>query len=143
MKNILSRTSEDTFNFGRTLGSGIKSGITISLEGDLGSGKTTFTQGLAKGLGVSDQYIITSPTFTLINEYPAAPLTLYHLDLYRLSSYDELSDIGFEELLKNTGVIVVEWPQILKKNNFPFDMNIKFDFDRDYNRIISLGTRTK
>jgi tRNA threonylcarbamoyladenosine biosynthesis protein TsaE len=138
MKTILSKTSEDTFNLGRELGKKASGSLSISLDGDLGSGKTTFTQGLAKGLGVSDKYIITSPTFTLINEYPAAPFTLYHLDLYRLGSYDELSHIGFDELLGDNSIIVVEWPQILKENDFPFDLDIGFQFDADYNRIITV-----
>ena len=138
MKNILSETSEDTFKLGQTIGQQINGSISIALDGELGSGKTTFTQGLAKGLSVSNEYIITSPTFTLINEYPAGPFTLYHLDLYRLSSYDELCYIGFEELLGNNSIIVVEWPQILKDDNFPFDLDIRFQFDADYNRIIMI-----
>ena len=146
MKSILSKTSEDTFKLGQTIAhtlmqnllQQINGSISIALDGELGAGKTTFTQGLAKGLGVPSEYIITSPTFTLINEYPAAPFILYHLDLYRLGSYDELCYIGFEELLEKNSIIVVEWPQILKENGFSFDMNIKFSFDADYNRIIDI-----
>ena len=79
-----------------------------ALNGDLGSGKTTFVQGLANGLGVPRNYVITSPTFTLINEYPGR-LPLFHVDLYRIADVEELENIGFFDLLTGDGVVAVEW----------------------------------
>jgi tRNA threonylcarbamoyladenosine biosynthesis protein TsaE len=139
MKTIESKTEKDTLNLGETMGKLISQGLSIALKGDLGAGKTTFVKGLAKGLGVSEAYYITSPTFTIINEYPAfPPFTLYHLDLYRLSSADELEYIGFDDLIDDNHIIVVEWPQILKDISYKFDIDIHFEFDEHYNRHISV-----
>jgi tRNA threonylcarbamoyladenosine biosynthesis protein TsaE len=138
MKTLESKTAEETFDLGETMGRQISQGMAIALKGDLGAGKTTFVKGLAKGLGVSEDYYITSPTFTIINEYPVPPLTLCHLDLYRLSSADELDYIGFDDIVDDNHVIVVEWPEILKDISFPFDMEIRFEFDENYNRRISV-----
>ncbi|WP_457551396.1 tRNA (adenosine(37)-N6)-threonylcarbamoyltransferase complex ATPase subunit type 1 TsaE [Desulfobacula sp.] len=138
MKTFESKNSNHTLLLGEHLGENISQGITIALKGELGAGKTTFVQGFAKGLGVSEKYYITSPTYNIINEYPAGPLTLCHLDLYRLESFEELETIGFEDLVDDTHIIVVEWPQILKRVSFQFDVEINFKFDADYNRIISI-----
>ena len=138
MKTLESKTAEETLALGEAMGRQISQGLAMALKGDLGAGKTTFVKGLAKGLGVSEDYYITSPTFTIINEYPASPLTLYHLDLYRLSSADELDYIGFDDIVDDNHVIVVEWPDILKDISFPFDIEIRFEFDESYNRRISV-----
>lgn len=139
MKPIVSKTAEETLALGESMGRLISQGMSIALKGDLGAGKTTFVKGFAKGLGVSEEYYITSPTFTLINEYPASPpFTLYHLDLYRLSSADELEYIGFDDIIDNNHIMVVEWPEILKDISFEFDIEIRFEFDEHYNRCISV-----
>ena len=138
MKPIESKTEEDTLALGEAMGKLISQGLSIALKGDLGAGKTTFVKGLAKGLGVSEEYYITSPTFTLINEYPASSFTLYHLDLYRLSCSDELEYIGFDDIIDDNHVIVVEWPEILKDISFEFDIELHFQFDEQYNRSISV-----
>ena len=138
MKKIISLTSEQTLDLGRQIGQAILSPFAIALKGDLGSGKTTLVQGLAEGLGVGDDYYITSPTYTIINEYPARKIRLCHLDLYRLGSADELEYIGFDDLAGPDAVIVVEWPGFLEEMQYKFDLEIKFEFDADYNRIISL-----
>ncbi len=138
MTRIVSKTTDDTLSLAKKMGETITSGISIALIGDLGAGKTTFVQGLAKGLGVSEKYYITSPTYTLINTYPADPFTLCHLDLYRLGAPDELEYIGFDDLLVANHIIVVEWPQILNDISFKFDLEINFQFDDQYNRIISM-----
>ncbi|CCK79252.1 tRNA (adenosine(37)-N6)-threonylcarbamoyltransferase complex ATPase subunit type 1 TsaE [Desulfobacula toluolica] len=137
MKILTSKSSKQTHNLGMALGQNISQGISIALIGDLGAGKTTFVQGLARGLCVSEKYYITSPTYTIINEYPAGLFTLCHLDLYRLGSADELEYIGFDDLVDDTHIMVVEWPQILKDVLFSFDLEINFKFDEHYNRIIS------
>ena len=142
MKIIESKTSEQTLLFGEHMGKKISKeiclGVSIALNGELGAGKTTFVQGFAKGLGVSEKYYITSPTYNIVNEYPAGALTLCHLDLYRLESMEELETIGFDDLIDDAHIIVVEWPEILKRVSFKFDIEINFKFDEHYNRILSV-----
>lgn len=136
MKTIVSNSADETLALAKNIGRSIKTGFSIALTGDLGAGKTTFVQGLAKGLGVPEAYYITSPTFTILNTYPAGRLTLCHLDLYRLADADELEYIGFNDLVSPDNIIVVEWPGLLKDISFTFDLEVKFDFDPQYNRII-------
>ncbi len=107
--------AEEMQEFGRQLGRRLRVGDVVLLHGDLGSGKTTLTQGIAAALGIGG--VIQSPTFTFMSEYPAAlvdgtRVTLYHLDLYRLQSTDELGDIGWDEAIAPVlGVTVIEWPE--------------------------------
>jgi tRNA threonylcarbamoyladenosine biosynthesis protein TsaE len=138
MKSIYSESAEQTHLLGLKIGQTITQNISIALNGDLGAGKTTFVQGLARGLGISDKYYITSPTFNIISDYPAKGFTLSHLDLYRISDVDELEHIGFDDLLDDNHIIVVEWPKLLKDISFKFDIEVNFEFDKDYNRIITV-----
>ena len=105
---ITTHSADKTRQLGRLIGRLIDQPVIIALIGDLGSGKTAFVQGLAAGLEVPAEYYITSPTFTLINEYPGR-LPLYHADLYRLETIGDLEDIGLDELLYGRGVLAVEW----------------------------------
>jgi len=107
---ILSNSAEDTLRLGEILGRCLAPGDVVALVGELGSGKTCITQGIARGLGVSPNDPVTSPTFTLINEYPG-DVTLYHLDIYRLSGPVDLEDLGYEEYFYGDGVVVVEWAE--------------------------------
>lgn len=109
---ITTRTIGETQDLSQKLGGLVKHPLIIALRGDLGSGKTAFVQGLARGLEVPDGYYITSPTFTLINEYPGR-LPLVHVDLYRLEEIDDLEDIGLDELLYDQAVIAIEWSEKL------------------------------
>ncbi len=138
MKTLHSKNAEQTHALGQNIGQTITQNISIALNGDLGAGKTTFVQGLAKGLGISKDYYITSPTFNIINDYPSKNFTLSHLDLYRLADVDELEYIGFDDLLDSNHIIVVEWPQLLNDISYKFDIVINFEFDDDFNRIISV-----
>lgn len=104
--SFVSTGPEETLEFGRRLGQLLQPGDVVCLEGELGAGKTVLTQGIAKGMGM-DCYV-TSPTYTLINEYPG-DVSLYHFDLYRLEDADELYHIGGEDLLYGEGVSVLEW----------------------------------
>lgn len=88
----------------------LKAGDVLALDGDLGAGKTAFTRGLARGLGFDGP--VTSPTFTIVNEYEGGRLPLFHFDLYRLSSPEELFDIGWEDYLDRGGVCCVEWSRL-------------------------------
>ena len=106
--DIMSQSVGETKKLGQKIGTLLQYPLIIALIGDLGSGKTAFVQGLAAGLDVSADYYITSPTFTLINEYPGR-LPLFHVDLYRLEAVDDLDDIGLDELLSDRAVIAIEW----------------------------------
>jgi tRNA threonylcarbamoyladenosine biosynthesis protein TsaE len=108
---LISKSPLETLQIGRSLGAGLKGGDCVALKGELGAGKTCLTQGIAKGLGVPDGYAVTSPTFTLINEYPGKETTLFHLDIYRLTGSEDLEQIGYEEYLTRGGVLVVEWAE--------------------------------
>ena len=94
---------------GAALGKQMKAGTVIAYRGDLGAGKTAFTRGLARGLGYTDP--VTSPTYTIVNEYLGGRLPLFHFDMYRLKSSDDLWDIGWEDYLERGGVCAVEWSE--------------------------------
>ena len=99
----------ETEAIGAALGKIIKPGTVIAYRGDLGAGKTAFTRGLAAGLGYTD--IVTSPTYTIVNEYMGGRLPLFHFDMYRLRCSDDLFDIGWEDYLERGGVCAVEWSE--------------------------------
>ena len=101
-------SASQTQELGRQLGKALEMGCVIALVGDLGAGKTCFVQGLARGLDVPEDIPITSPSYTLVNEYPAR-LTLQHADLYRLTGDADLEDIGLFDLADANSVVVVEW----------------------------------
>ena len=103
---LLSHSPEDTEDIGARLAEQLEPGAVVAFTGDLGAGKTAFTRGLARGLGIPDR--ITSPTFTIVNEYEGGRLPLFHFDMYRLGSADELFDIGWEDYLRRGGVCAVE-----------------------------------
>ena len=100
---------EETENLGAALAEKLTPGTVIAYRGDLGAGKTAFTRGLARGLGCREQ--VTSPTYTIVNEYLGGRLPLFHFDMYRLSSSDDLWDIGWEDYLERGGVCAVEWSE--------------------------------
>jgi tRNA threonylcarbamoyladenosine biosynthesis protein TsaE len=142
MKQIISKSPEQTQEAAMRLGLYIRKqhlSCAIALTGTLGCGKTCFVQGLARGLDVADGYYITSPTFTIMNEYPAGKMRLCHLDLYRLSDPDELDYIGIEDQMGQDSVTVVEWPDLLIETGFEFDLHIHFEFDADFNRKITFS----
>ena len=94
---------------GVALGKALNPGTVIAYRGDLGAGKTAFTRGLARGLGCAEQ--VTSPTYTIVNEYLSGRMPLFHFDMYRLHSADDLWDIGWEDYLERGGVCAVEWSE--------------------------------
>ena len=100
---------EETQELGRRLGERLGPGAVVAFTGDLGAGKTAFTRGLAQGLGIQER--VTSPTFTIVNEYEGGRLPLFHFDMYRLASSEELFDIGWEDYLVRGGVCAVEWSE--------------------------------
>ena len=100
---------EETEAVGQQLAEKLRPGTVIAFLGDLGAGKTAFTRGLARGLGAADR--VTSPTYTIVNEYLGGRMPLFHFDMYRLGSSDELFDIGWEDYLERGGVCAVEWSE--------------------------------
>lgn len=112
MLKYLTLSAEETSKIGERLGKLVGIGNIICLSGDLGAGKTAFTKGIAKGLGVVDY--VTSPTYTIINEYEGR-LPLYHFDVYRLNDVEEMYELGYEEYFFGDGVVVLEWADIVKE----------------------------
>ena len=105
----ITNSPSETEAVGAALGKILPPGTVLAYRGDLGAGKTAFTRGLAKGLGCTD--IVTSPTYTIVNEYLSGRLPLFHFDMYRLASSDDLWDIGWEDYLERGGVCAVEWSE--------------------------------
>ncbi len=103
-----SNSAEDTFAFGQRLGREAVPGEIICLDGDLGVGKTVFTQGFAAGLGIDDY--VNSPTFNIVKEYEGGRLPLYHFDVYRIGDPSEMEEIGYEDYFYGQGVSIIEWP---------------------------------
>ncbi|MCD7918538.1 MAG: tRNA (adenosine(37)-N6)-threonylcarbamoyltransferase complex ATPase subunit type 1 TsaE [Clostridiales bacterium] len=104
-------SAAETEALGERLASALGQGAVLAYTGDLGAGKTAFTRGLARGLGFTGR--VTSPTFTIVNEYEGGRLPLFHFDMYRLSGSDELYDIGWEDYLARGGICAVEWSEIV------------------------------
>ena len=105
----LTNSPEQTEEVGAALSKVLSPGTVIAYRGDLGAGKTAFTRGLARGLGVADP--VTSPTYTIVNEYLGGRMPLFHFDMYRLHSSDDLWDIGWEDYLERGGICAVEWSE--------------------------------
>lgn len=112
MKNIVINSLEETKEFGYRLGNLLNKGDVVCLSGDLGAGKTTLSKSIAKGLDVEED--VTSPTFTIINEYEGR-LPLYHFDVYRIMDIEEMYEIGYEEYFYGDGVCIVEWASQIKE----------------------------
>ena len=106
---FLTNSPEETEKVGAALGKILNPGTILAYRGDLGAGKTAFTRGLARGLGYAEP--VTSPTYTIVNEYLGGRLPLFHFDMYRLASSDDLWDIGWEDYLDRNGVCAVEWSE--------------------------------
>ena len=105
----ITHSPEETRALGRTLAQALQGGAVVAFTGDLGAGKTAFVSGMAEGLGIEER--VTSPTFTIVNEYEGGRLPLFHFDMYRLGSADELFHIGWEDYLARNGVCAVEWSE--------------------------------
>ena len=106
---FLTNSPEETEAIGKRLGEKLTPGAVIAYQGDLGAGKTAFTRGVARGLGAKEQ--VTSPTYTIVNEYLSGKYPLFHFDMYRLASSDDLFDIGWEDYLDRGGICAVEWSE--------------------------------
>lgn len=130
-----SHSPQETEALGQRLAAELRPGQVIALRGDLGAGKTAFTRGLARGLGITDP--VTSPTYTIVNEYPQGRIPLFHFDMYRLTGPDDLFDIGWEDYLDRGGVCVVEWSEnVAEALENPVTVTIRKVAGREEERII-------
>ena len=111
MIKIITKTPQELAYLGGRMAQLLQPGDFLALDGDLGAGKTLFTQGLAQGLEVAEE--ISSPTFTIIHEYESGGLPLYHMDVYRIKHPEEMYDLGYEEYFYGNGITVVEWAQLI------------------------------
>lgn len=107
-----SESERETEQLGEALAKRLPPGTVVAFTGDLGAGKTAFVRGMARGLGIRQR--VTSPTFTIVNEYEGGTLPLFHFDMYRLHSSEELFDIGWEDFLRRGGICAVEWSEIIQ-----------------------------
>ena len=105
----ITHSPEETQALGSALAAVLQPGTVLAYTGDLGAGKTAFTRGIARGLGIREP--VTSPTYTIVNEYPQGRLPLFHFDMYRLTSSEDLWDIGWEDYLQRGGICCVEWSE--------------------------------
>ena len=110
---IETRSPEETFQVGKSLGEKAYPGQVITLTGDLGVGKTVFTQGLAKGLGIEEP--VNSPTFTIVQVYEGGRLPFYHFDVYRIGDVEEMDEVGFDEYVSGEGVSLIEWANLIEE----------------------------
>ena len=106
-------SEKDTFELGRKLGSEASPGDVYTLEGDLGVGKTIFTKGFAKGLGMEEP--VSSPTFTILQEYDSGRLPFYHFDVYRIGDVEEMDEVGFDDYVYGDGVCIIEWANLIRE----------------------------
>jgi len=134
---ITTHSVAETQSVGQIIGATLKQNFIIALNGDLGSGKTAFVQGVAKGLDVSEKNYITSPTFTLINEYPGRH-RLIHVDLYRIEYIAELEEIGLDEVLYQDAVIAIEWADKLPDGTLLNHLAFQFKIISDESRQIDI-----
>ena len=140
---IETNSPEETFRTGKELGEKAVPGQVFTLTGDLGVGKTVFTQGLAKGLGIEEP--VNSPTFTIVQVYDGGRLPFYHFDVYRIGDVEELDEVGFEDYVMGDGVSLIEWANLIEEilPEKRTDILIEKDLERgfDYRRITIDQTR--
>lgn len=136
MKKI-SKSVKETISLGKKLASKLKKGSVVALVGDLGSGKTVFTKGIAEGLGVKNARYVNSPTFVIIKEYKGQ-LPLYHFDLYRLDYRTSLDEMNCEEYFYGDGVTVIEWADKMRKLLPKKYIEVRFSIAGEYSRKIEI-----
>ena len=133
-QRFITNGPEETEALGARLARALEPGAVVAFTGDLGAGKTAFVRGLARGLGVQDR--VTSPTFTVVNEYEGGRLPLFHFDLYRLGCADELFDIGWEDYLARGGVCAVEWSERMEELLEPGTIRVDLRRGEDESRRV-------
>lgn len=137
MNRIKICSEQETFDYGYQLGQGLAPGSLIALTGDLGAGKTTLAKAIAKGLQIES--MVTSPTFTIVQEYREGRLPLFHFDLYRIEDVEEMDELGYEEYFFGDGVCVVEWADKIEDLLPANSIRIHIEYgDREDERIYSI-----
>ena len=138
---IETRSPEETFQFGEKLGREAKPGQIYTLNGDLGTGKTVFTQGFAAGLGITEP--VNSPTFTIVQIYEEGRMPFYHFDVYRIGDVEEMDEIGYEDCLYGEGVCLIEWAELIEEilPEHVIAVTIEKDLEQgfDYRKITLTG----
>ena len=135
--NVTTHSPQETEKLGAALAQRLRPGQVLAFRGTLGAGKTAFTRGIARGLGIREP--VTSPTYTIVNEYVGGRMPLFHFDMYRLKSEDDLFDIGWEDYLERGGVCVVEWSEnVAGAMENPITVTIEKDPCREDTRHITI-----
>jgi tRNA threonylcarbamoyladenosine biosynthesis protein TsaE len=134
---MVSGSLAETQSLGEKIGRNLCLKIVIGLSGELGSGKTSFVQGLARGLDIPDKYYVTSPTYSLIHEYPGR-IPLFHIDLYRIRLRDEIEGTGLYEILDRFGIFAIEWPDFVINDLNVDSLSIHFEIIDDDKRKITI-----
>jgi tRNA threonylcarbamoyladenosine biosynthesis protein TsaE len=138
-QTVFSLSEDETADLGRTLARNLKGGELILLEGDLGLGKTVFARGIATGLGIAPEDV-NSPSFTLVQEYTGGRLPMFHVDLYRLTSGEEIETLGVDDLLASDAIVVIEWGDKLPPHHKRGAITVRFhDVGEGSRRIEVLG----
>ena len=137
MQTYISRSEEETEAIGEKFAAHLAGGAVVAMYGDLGAGKTAFVRGMARGMGLACR--VSSPTFTIVNEYLGGRLPLFHFDMYRLSSADDLFDIGWEDYLARGAVCAVEWSEKVEDAFFGDEIVVRIDKLGDNERRITIG----
>jgi len=135
--DIITDTPEQTRALGLQFGEALKDGMVLALEGDLGCGKTVFVKGLAEGLHVPENIYVTSPSYTLIHEYPGR-IPLFHIDLYRIENPVDIDDLGLFDIIYGKNVVAIEWAERIREALPPDGMTIRFEMVNDLVRKISM-----
>ena len=134
---IETKTPQETFEVGKKIGENAKPGQIYTLTGDLGVGKTVFTQGFASGLGITEP--VNSPTFTIVQQYEEGRLPLYHFDVYRIGDVEEMDEIGYEDCFYGNGLCLIEWANLIEEILPPSYTEIRIEKDLkkgfDYRKI--------
>ena len=141
MKTIETTTPKETFNLGQSIAQKATPGQIYTLNGDLGTGKTVFTQGVAKGLGIEEP--VNSPTFTIVQIYESGLLPFYHFDVYRIGDIEEMEEIGYDDYFFGEGICLIEWAELIEELLPPDVIKITIEKDPskgfDYRKITIEG----
>jgi tRNA threonylcarbamoyladenosine biosynthesis protein TsaE len=140
-EEITTQSAEETVAFGRRLAAYLRPPMLVLLRGDLGAGKTTLVKGIVAGFQAAAAEDVTSPTFTLVHEYRAPGVVLYHIDLYRIDTQRELETLGLDDLMMENSILLIEWGEKFTRFQSERDMEIALDRVTDTKRRISVSTR--
>ncbi len=139
MKTFQTHSAEETTGLGRKLAAELRPGTVVLLRGDLGAGKTTLVKGIAEGFGAARAEDVTSPTFTLIHEYPGPEATLYHIDLYRIDTQRELDTLALDDLMTEKSVLLIEWGEKFERFAKERDVEIAIEHRGGDERLVKIA----